>query len=98
MQDNSAGLLFVSALFLLYGGVVGVWAFVDFIRILTGGLAPANGSGYADKRPPQVQVEQAAPAFDDNIDALEKLARLYEQGILTDEEFRQKKSEILAKI
>lgn len=91
MQDNSAGLLFVSAFFLLYGGAVGVWAFVDFIRILTGGLAPVNGSGYANKRPPQVQAEQAeqteqvvqadqavqaASASTDNIDSIDALEKL----------------------
>ena len=32
------------------------------------------------------------------LEALEKLAKLHEQGILTDDEFQQKKSDLLAKI
>lgn len=99
MMDSSAGMLIFSALLLLYGAGISIWAFVDFIRILTGGLTPADGSAYTEEnRPTQVQVIQAAPSPSDNIDALEKLAKLHEQGILTDDEFRQKKTELLAKM
>lgn len=98
MMDSSAGMLIFSALLLLYGAGISIWAFVDFIRILTGGLTPADGSAYTENHPAQVQVIQAAPSPSDNIDALEKLAKLYEQGVLTDDEFRQKKTELLAKM
>lgn len=98
MMDSSAGMLIFSALLLLYGAGISIWAFVDFIRILTGGLTPADGSAYTENHPAQVQVIQAAPSPSDNIDALEKLAKLHEQGILTDDEFRQKKAELLAKM
>lgn len=99
LMDSSAGMLIFSALLLLYGAGISIWAFVDFIRILTGGLTPADGSAYTEEnRPTQVQVIQAAPSPSDNIDALEKLAKLHEQGILTDDEFRQKKTELLAKM
>lgn len=99
MMDSSAGMLIFSALLLLYGAGISIWAFVDFIRILTGGLTPADGSAYTEEnRPTQVQIVQAAPSPSDNIDALEKLAKLHEQGILTDDEFRQKKAELLAKM
>ena len=99
MMDSSAGMLIFSALLLLYGAGISIWAFVDFIRILTGGLTPADGSAYTEEnRPTQVQIVQAAPSPSDNIDALEKLAKLHEQGILTDDEFRQKKTELLAKM
>lgn len=98
MMDSSAGMLIFSALLLLYGAGISIWAFVDFIRILTGGLTPADGSAYTENQPAQVQVIQAAPSPSDNIDALEKLAKLHEQGILTDGEFRQKKTELLAKM
>lgn len=98
MMDSSAGMLIFSALLLLYGAGISIWAFVDFIRILTGGLTPADGSAYTENKPAQVQVIQAAPSPSDNIDALEKLAKLHEQGILTDDEFRQKKTELLAKM
>ena len=92
-----AALLF-SALLLLYGAGISIWAFVDFIRILTGGLTPADGSAYTENHPAQVQVIQAAPSPSDNIDTLEKLVKLHEQGILTDDDFRQKKAELLAKM
>lgn len=98
MMDSSAGMLIFSALLLLYGAGISIWAFVDFIRILTGGLTPADGSAYTENHPAQVQVIQAAPSPSDNIDALEKLAKLHEQGVLTDDEFRQKKAELLAKM
>ena len=35
---------------------------------------------------------------DGQIELLEKLAKLHEQGILTDEEFKQKKADLLAKM
>lgn len=98
MMDSSAGMLIFSALLLLYGAGISIWAFVDFIRILTGGLTPADGFAYTENHPTQVQVVQAAPSPSDNIDALEKLAKFHEQGILTDDEFRQKKTELLAKM
>lgn len=98
MMDSSAGMVIFSALLLLYGAGISIWAFVDFIRILTGGLTPADGSAYTENHPTQVQVIQAAPSPSDNIDALEKLAMLHEQGVLTDDEFRQKKTELLAKM
>lgn len=46
MLSGNSGSMLLAALFLLYGGIVGIWAFVDFIRILTGGLRPADGSDY----------------------------------------------------
>lgn len=96
--NESAGMLLFAALLLLFGAGIGIWAFVDFIRILTGGLTPADGSAYTENRPAQVQVIQTTPSSNSNIDALEKLAKLHEQGILTDEEFQQQKAAILAKM
>ena len=94
ISENVASLLF-ALIFLIYGGITSIWAFVDFIRILTGGLKPEDGSDYTENQPRQVQVIQTSPSAKDNIDALERLARLHEQGILTDEEFEQKKKDIL---
>lgn len=98
MMDGSTGMLLFSALFLLYGAGIGIWAFIDFIRILTGGLTPADGISYTENRPAQVQVIQPTLNVNANAAALEKLAKLHEQGILTDEEFQQKKTELLAKM
>ena len=94
ISENVASLLF-ALIFLIYGGITSIWAFVDFIRILTGGLKPEDGSDYTENQPRQVQVIQTSPSAKDNIDALEKLAKLREQGVLTEEEFQQKKADIL---
>ena len=85
--------LIIAAMLLLIGGCTGIWAFVDFIRILTGALLPADGSGYKDKT-----MNPLASSASDTANALETLAKLHEQGILTDEEFQQKKADLLAKM
>ena len=54
-----------------------------------------DDQGYDDapqEAPPPVQ---AAPAEPDMTEQLQDLAKLHEQGILTDEEFAAKKKEIL---
>jgi hypothetical protein len=45
--------------------------------------------------PQQAPPPQAAPAQPDMTEQLQDLAKLHEQGILTDEEFAAKKKEIL---
>lgn len=47
---------------------------------------------------PQVVVQQAAPAADDPLAQLEKLNKLKEMGVLSEEEFNVKKADLLAKI
>lgn len=48
--------------------------------------------------PAQAQKPDESHAQDEGIALLEKLAKLHQDGILTDEEFAQKKSEILSKL
>lgn len=91
---------------LSYGVVV--FALIDFIRILMGILKPNNGTDYKGKAPMAVQVVQpvvnkavpvsSASTSNDQMEALEKLAKLHAQGILTDEEFQQKKKELLERL
>jgi Short C-terminal domain len=45
--------------------------------------------------PQQAPPPQAAPAEPDMTEQLQDLAKLHEQGILTDDEFQAKKKEIL---
>ena len=172
-RSSGGGTMALAAFFLILGCITGIWAFVDFIRILTGGLTPADGAAYTENRPVQVvQVVQPepstqdtqaprrfqttppsrqnarpapqqtavqpaspqetqgqrfqttppsrqsehpapsappqtetvqpaaaeAPSTDKNMEILEKLAALHAQGILTDEEFQNKKKDILDKI
>lgn len=82
----------------VYGAVTSAWAFIDFIRILTGGLQPANGNTYSEDRPQQVQIIQPKETASDTVDAIAKLAKLHQQGILTEKEFQKKKAELLAKM
>ena len=52
------------------------------------------------QQPAVVEKNKIAQTIENNdfVTMLEKLAKLHERGILTDEEFQQKKSDILAKI
>ena len=81
---------------LLTAGCFGILYIYDIIMICTSKLKPADGSDYED--------ETGAPAaarvdgVENQVAALEKLAKLHQQGILTDEEFNQKKADLLAKM
>lgn len=181
-RGDAGGTMALAAIFLIFSGVTSIWAFVDFIRILTGGLVPADGAPYSENAParsgwnepaaqqydpprfnttppsssrpaaqqydpsrfnttppsssrPAAQTAQpswnrqdsqpakaeptpaAQPAYDSQpakaepapapqsapeaaagFAALEKLASLHKQGILTDEEFQKKKSDILDRL
>lgn len=89
---------------LLTLGGCGIWALIDLIMICTGSLRPADGSPWEEEvRAAEVQtaapVQPAAVNNDaTSIETLEKLAKLHEQGLLTDDEFQQKKTELLAKM
>ena len=87
---------------LLTMGGFGIWTIVDLILICTGSLRPADGSDWKLDAPaaqPQVQPAQPAPQPETNVfEALERLAKLHDAGALTDEEFAQKKAEMLSKM
>ena len=150
-RGDAGGTMALAAIFLIFSGVTSIWAFVDFIRILTGGLVPADGAAYSESAParsgwnepsaqqydpprfnttppsssrPSTQAPQPSenrqdsqPAYDSQpakaeptpasqpvpdeeggFAALEKLADLHKQGILTDEEFQKKKNDILDRL
>lgn len=80
----------------IYSAVMMIWALVDFVCILTGSLLPIDGMPYKENQTAQVRVNTSSAS--DNAEAIAKLAKLHEQGILTDEEFQQKKADLLAKI
>ena len=59
---------------------------------------PLDGSQPTRRRNPDNRVSFGEEESTDYVAVLEKLAKLHEQGILTDEEFQQKKADLLAKI
>ena len=84
---------------LLTAGGLGIWSLIDLIMICTGSLRPADGSPWEEEvqqsRSHAGAQTNAANAAANDLDALEKLAKLHEQGVITDEEFEQKKRMIL---
>lgn len=87
---------------LLTAGGLGIWSLIDLIMICTGSLRPADGSPWEEEvqqsQSPAGAQTNATNAAANDLDALERLAKLHEQGVLTDEEFEQKKQMILQKI
>lgn len=81
---------------LLTAGCFGILYIYDIIMICTGKLKPADGSDYEAETGGPTVVRPTA--VENQIAALEKLAKLHQEGILTDEEFSQKKAELLAKM
>ena len=77
---------------LLTGGCFGVLWILDIINIATGKLLPADGSPWADDG---AKPQKAAA---DSYAELEKLAKLHEQGVLSDEEYADMKKKTLAKL
>ena len=81
---------------LLTGGCFGVLYIIDIVSIATGKLLPADGSAYEDdiKSAPAQNNASSISQFDE----LEKIAKLHEQGVLSDEEFATKKANCLSKL
>lgn len=78
---------------LLTGGCCGILWILDIINIATGKLQPADGSGYADA-PGSAPAQPAMDVYA----SLEKIAKLHDQGALSDEEFGKLKAELLEKM
>lgn len=84
---------------LLTAGGLGVWSLIDLIMICTGSLRPADGSPWEEElRSAQATSPSTAKSDASSLEALERLAKLHEQGALTDKEFQQKKADLLSKI
>lgn len=83
----------IGILKLLTGGCFGILWLIDLINIATGKLKPADGSSYGDAEEAN-SVQPTTNAYDD----LEKLAKLHEQGILSDDEFNKMKSGLLERL
>lgn len=85
----------IGVLKLLTGGVFGILWIIDIINIATGKLGPADGSAYEDETAKTVASQQTSTnAFDE----LEKIAKLHEQGFLTDDEYNKMKTQLLERV
>ena len=78
---------------LLTGGCFGILWILDIINIATGKLLPADGAAYTD----DFSAAPAQPAADP-YQELEKLAKLKEQGVITQEEYEKLRAESVAKL
>lgn len=85
----------IGILKLLTGGCFGILTIIDIIRIATGSLLPADGSKYDDdlKSEPQKPQQISNP-----YDELEKLGKLYQAGVLSEEEFEKAKANCMSKM
>lgn len=80
---------------LLTAGCFGILYIIDIVNIATGKLLPADGSPYDDDTSASpAQAQKSASPYED----LEKIAKLHEQGILSDEEYAKMKADCLAKL
>lgn len=77
---------------LLTGGCFGILYIIDIINIATGKLGPADGSSYADDT--QASHANSGNAYEE----LEKLAKLREQGVVSEEEFNRLKTDLLGRM
>jgi hypothetical protein len=73
------------------GGMYGGGSLYDDLGLPR--LPPSYDDGYEE--PPPRRRAPAPKQEDTDVDEIAKLAKLHEQGVLTDEEFSAKKKEIL---
>ena len=85
------GYIGMGILKLLTAGCFGILAIIDLVMIATGKLLPADGSAYSEDM--AVQAQAANPLED-----LEKLNKLKEQGVVSDEEYEKMKTDILKRM
>ena len=78
---------------LLTAGCFGILWLIDIINIATGKLTPADGSPYDDDTRTTPAATGSSP-YDD----LEKLAKLKEQGVISEEEFNRLKADCLGRM
>ena len=80
---------------LLTGGCLGILWILDIINIASGKLTPADGSDYdEDFTLTSKPASSSASVYDE----LEKVGKLHEQGVLSDEEFDKMKADLMDKI
>lgn len=84
------GYIGMGLLKLLTGGLFGILWIIDFIRILTGSIRPADGSEYVNGN-----TQMAAMLPYEN---LNKLKELLDSGAITRDEYAKLKADVLNKL
>lgn len=82
----------IGVLKLLTGGCFGVLWIIDIINIATGKLKPADGSDYG------VDTTFSSTPATNPTDELKKIKALYDDGVLSEEEYNTMKADILKKM
>lgn len=81
---------------LLTGGCFGIMWIIDIINIASGKLQPADGLGYSGDN--YSTTHGSAPTSSNPYEELKQIAKLKEEGILTEEEYAKLKLDCLNKI
>lgn len=77
---------------LLTAGCFGILYIIDIVNIATGNLCPADGTPYADESKTSAQSSASAISA---AEELKKYKELLDTGVITEEEFRSKKEQLL---
>ena len=78
---------------LLTGGCFGILYIIDIVNIATGNLRPADGSSYEDDK--KAAATQSSITSVTTADELKKYKDLLDDGVITEEEFKSKKEQLL---
>ena len=78
---------------LLTGGCFGILYIIDIVNIATGNLRPADGSSYEDDE--KAAATQSSITSVTTADELKKYKDLLDDGVITEEEFKSKKEQLL---
>lgn len=85
----------IGVLKLLTGGGLGILWIIDILNIANGQLGPSDGSPYND----DLMVRSTTPQpAESPYEQLEKVAKLHDAGVLSEEEFNMLKTDLLKRI
>ena len=95
-RENLAKDRTIATVLIVAGGLLFLWGLIPYIKPKQAAQAAATATAAATPAPPVDAVAAAAGNTSaDSLTQLERLAKLKEQGILTEEEFQKEKSKIL---
>lgn len=83
---------------LLSMGGFGIWWIIDLVMICSGSLLPAGGLEYDEVKETGKIERTTAMTSSDAISAIERLYELYERGIISEDEYWDKRGELMERI